>query len=215
MTKPVTPQDMFDMWQRMVNPGAYPLQSLMFPVLDAKEIQKKIAELETVEHWLNANVSMLQLTIKSLQYQLAMIKGGEKAKEVLAGHDKPAEGEVPNPAAWAWKVMELHDARVQMQILRLVNHVRPPGDHGVEDADDADAGDVGAAAHAADREPVHPHDGADGPEEGRDGADQGPGARVDEVIIVVLGVRVGHGSLFKLLSSGASRPPSRFATCRS
>ncbi len=93
------------MWQKMVNPGAYPLQSLMFPVLDAKEIQKKIAELETVEHWLNANVSMLQLTIKSLQYQLAMIKGGEKAQEVLAGQDKPAEGEVPNPAAWAWKVM--------------------------------------------------------------------------------------------------------------
>ena len=93
------------MWQKMVNPGAYPLQSFMFPVLDAKEIQKKIAELETVEHWLNANVTMLQLTIKSLQYQLAMIKGGEKAQEVLAGQDKPAEGELPNPAAWAWKMM--------------------------------------------------------------------------------------------------------------
>jgi len=105
MTKPVTPQDVFDMWQKMVNPGAYPLQSFMFPVLDAKEIQKKIAELETVEHWLNANVTMPQLTIKSLQYQLAMIKGGEKAQEVLAGQDKPAEGEVPNPAAWAWKMM--------------------------------------------------------------------------------------------------------------
>ena len=105
MTKPVTPQDVFDMWQKMVNPGAYPLQSFMFPVLDAKEIQKKIAELETVEHWLNANVTMLQLTIKSLQYQLAMIKGGEKAQEVLAGQDKPAEGELPNPAAWAWKMM--------------------------------------------------------------------------------------------------------------
>ena len=93
------------MWQKMVNPGAYPLQSFMFPVLDAKEIQKKIAELETVEHWLNANVTMLQLTIKSLQYQLAMIKGGEKAQEALAGQDKPAEGELPNPAAWAWKMM--------------------------------------------------------------------------------------------------------------
>ena len=42
MTKPVTPQDMFDMWQKMVNPGAYPLQSLMFPVLDPKELEKKI-----------------------------------------------------------------------------------------------------------------------------------------------------------------------------
>jgi hypothetical protein len=104
MSKPVTPQDVFDMWQKMVNPGAYPLQSLMFPVLDAKEIQKKITELETVEHWLKANVNMLQLTIKSLQYQLAMIKGGEKAQEVLAGKDAQAE-ETPNPAAWAWNMM--------------------------------------------------------------------------------------------------------------
>ena len=105
MTKPVTPQDVFDMWQKMVNPGAYPLQSLMFPVLDSKEIQKKIAELEIVEHWLNANLNMLQLTIQSLQYQLAMIKGGEKAQEVLAGKEAPKAGEVPNPAAWAWKMM--------------------------------------------------------------------------------------------------------------
>ena len=38
MSKPVTPQDMFDLWQKMVNPGAYPLQSLMFPVLDPKAV---------------------------------------------------------------------------------------------------------------------------------------------------------------------------------
>ncbi len=40
MSKPVTPQDMFDIWQKMVNPGAYPLQSLMFPVLDPKELER-------------------------------------------------------------------------------------------------------------------------------------------------------------------------------
>jgi hypothetical protein len=106
MTKPVTPQDVFDMWQKMVNPGAYPLQSLMFPVLDPKEIQKKIAELETVEHWLKANVNMLRLTVQSLQYQLAMLKGGEKARDMLASGEAPQQGEeVPNPAAWAWKMM--------------------------------------------------------------------------------------------------------------
>ena len=105
MSKPVTPQEMFDLWQKMVNPGAYPLQSLMFPVLDSKELDRKIAELEVVEHWLNANVNMLQLTIKSLQYQLAMLKGTEKAQEVLAGKEAPAPDEVPNPAAWAWKMM--------------------------------------------------------------------------------------------------------------
>jgi hypothetical protein len=42
-----------------------------------------------------------------MQYQLAMVKGSEKAQDILAGKDEPdaPEGEVPNPAAWAWKMM--------------------------------------------------------------------------------------------------------------
>src|SRR5512134_1614964 len=100
MSNPVTPQEMFDLWQKMVNPGAYPLQSLMFPVLDPKELERKIAELEVVEHWLKANVNMVALTIKSLQFQRDMIKGGEKVMK-----DAEASGEIPNPAMWAWNMM--------------------------------------------------------------------------------------------------------------
>jgi hypothetical protein len=118
MSKPVTPQEMFDLWQKMVNPGAYPLQSLMFPVPDSKEIEKKIAELEVVEHWLKANLNMLQLTTRTLQYQLAMLKGGEKASEVMragldaekapraaASENPAASKDPPNPAMWAWNMM--------------------------------------------------------------------------------------------------------------
>lgn len=113
MAKPVTPQDMFDLWQRMVNPGAYPLQSLMFPVLDAKELAKKIAELETVEHWLKANLNLLQLSIKSLEYQRALLAGGEKAAAAMkpgAANPAAARGTPPapdelNPALWAWNMM--------------------------------------------------------------------------------------------------------------
>ena len=114
MSKPVTPQDMFDMWQKMVNPGAYPLQSLMFPVLDPKELEKKIHDLEVVEHWLKANLGMLQLTIKSLQYQRAMLKGGEKFQSEMAStneaNKKAASGDAAeppgeNPAMWAWNMM--------------------------------------------------------------------------------------------------------------
>ena len=105
MTKPVTPQEMFDLWQKMVNPGAYPLQSLMFPVLDPKEIDKKISELEVVEHWLKANLNMLQLSIKSLEFQKGMLKGGEKARAAFEA-GQPAEGsDMPNPAMWAWNMM--------------------------------------------------------------------------------------------------------------
>src|SRR4051812_31407488 len=118
MTKPVTPQDMFELWQRMVNPGAYPLQSLMFPVLDAKELEKKIGELQVVEHWLKANVNMVQMTVKSLQFQLAMVKGGEKGLAAYAAGSKhtpaapgapapDAAGNPPaaNPALWMWNLM--------------------------------------------------------------------------------------------------------------
>jgi hypothetical protein len=115
MSKPVTPQDMFDLWQKMVNPGAYPLQSLMFPVLDPVELEKKIAELEVVEHWLKANTGMVRLTMQSLQFQLALLKGGEKAAEALkhpgagakpeAPEAPEAPEQVPNPAMWAWNMM--------------------------------------------------------------------------------------------------------------
>lgn len=103
MAKPVTPQEMFDLWQKMVNPGAYPLQSLMFPVLDPAEIDKKIGELETVEHWLRANLNLLQLSIKSLEYQRDLLKGGEKAAAAMQGEGQAADA--PNPAMWAWNMM--------------------------------------------------------------------------------------------------------------
>ena len=114
MTKPVTPQDMFDLWQKMVNPGGYPVQSLMFPVLDPKEIDKKIGELEVVEHWLKANINMLQLSIKSLEYQKAMLKGGERMKAAM--DETQGEGEMPNPAMWAWNMMAQASKDVMEQV---------------------------------------------------------------------------------------------------
>ena len=112
MTKPVTPQEMFDLWQKMVNPGGYPLQSLMFPVLDPKEIERRIGELQTVEQWLRANLNMLQMSIKSLEYQRALLKGGEKFQEKMResreGQGAGAKEDAappPNPAMWAWDMM--------------------------------------------------------------------------------------------------------------
>jgi len=105
---------MFDLWQKMVNPGGYPVQSLMFPVLDPKEIDKKIGELEVVEHWLKANINMLQLSIKSLEYQKAMLKGGERVKAAM--EEAQGEGEMPNPAMWAWNMMTQASKDVMEQV---------------------------------------------------------------------------------------------------
>ena len=116
MTKPVTPQEMFDFWQKMVNPGGYPLQSLMFPVLDPKELDRKISELEVVEHWLKANLNMLQLSMKSLEYQKAMLKGGERMQAAVSGAQAGEGGEMPNPALWAWNMMAQASKDVMEQV---------------------------------------------------------------------------------------------------
>jgi hypothetical protein len=80
------------------------MQSLMFPVLDAKELDRKMAELETVEHWLEANLQMLRLSIQSLAFQKQLLEAGPGGP--APGPAAPAaEGAVPNPAMWAWNLM--------------------------------------------------------------------------------------------------------------
>ena len=108
MSKPVSPQDYFELMQKMANPAGYPFQSLMFPVLDAKEIDKKISELENVEHWLNANLGLLQLSIKTLQYQKALLtpSNDKNAKAAADSLNAPTWDEaMMNPALWALQMM--------------------------------------------------------------------------------------------------------------
>jgi hypothetical protein len=46
---------------------------------------------------------MLQLSIKSLEYQRSMLKGGEKATAALS--DASPREPAANPAQWAWDLM--------------------------------------------------------------------------------------------------------------
>lgn len=91
-----TPQEMLEMFQRMLNPMAFPMQSLLFPSLNAEEIERKIAELKNVETWLTANLSLLQLSIKMLEYQQSLLvaKDGEKPENPFA-----------NALLWPWSMM--------------------------------------------------------------------------------------------------------------
>ena len=88
-------------------------------------------------------------------------------------------------------MVELHDAGVVARI-GLVRHVLPPREHGVEHADRAEAEDVGARRERADGQALHPEHGAEGHQEAGEGPDQRPGARVEDVEVVILGVRLGH-----------------------
>jgi hypothetical protein len=98
MTEPVSAKEMFELFQKMVNPMAYPMQSLLTSALNVEELEKKIAELRTVEHWLQTNVALLQMTIKTLEYQ----------KGILESTGSGVSGENPfvNMAMWPWNSMQ-------------------------------------------------------------------------------------------------------------
>jgi hypothetical protein len=104
---PFSPQDALEFMQRMWNPlgiampgfaapagatppsGAtaqpavpFPLPSAMFAALDPAEIDRKIAELKIIENWLAMSMSMMQMSIKTMELQKASLEamrgGGQK-----------------------------------------------------------------------------------------------------------------------------------------
>ncbi len=88
--------------------------------------------------------------------------------------------------------MQLHDPGV-IAGLRLDDDVPPPGDHHVDDAEHAGDGDERRAA-------AHPVHAAHGDQKRRKRADERPRARIDQMIIVLLGVCFGHSRLRRLRS---------------
>jgi hypothetical protein len=49
--------------------GSGPIPSVLMPTLDLKELDKRIADLRSVEHWLQLNQGLLHTTIQGLEMQ--------------------------------------------------------------------------------------------------------------------------------------------------
>lgn len=77
-------KDWFDFMQKAWNPMSYPLPGMVAPVVDLDEIEKKIAELKTIEAWLTMNTGLIQMSIKALEMQKSALE------QLRAGGDKPA-----------------------------------------------------------------------------------------------------------------------------
>ena len=93
---------------------------------------------------------------------------------------------------------DLHHAGVVALVLGFVDDVAPPADHGVEHADARRPRTP--AARAANILCIHVIS-ADREHEGRDRADDRPRARIHQMVVVVLGVSVGHRLGLRLRSA--------------
>ena len=78
-------KELFEFFQKMWNPMSFPIPGMLTPTVDPAEIEKKIAELKSIENWLTMNVGFVQMTIKTLEMQKAALESLQGA----AG--KPAE----------------------------------------------------------------------------------------------------------------------------
>jgi len=116
----------FEMFQNIASPfmagsGSNPASgvvsnaaAMMMATMDPKEIERKTRELETVLMWLKAQVGVVEMSIKTLEYQktfltqMAATPGAGSAEKV----DAPDLSELAktaaamNPALWAWNLMQ-------------------------------------------------------------------------------------------------------------
>ena len=111
--------DYFALFQSMMNPAAASPGAAapsMFAMLDPKEIERKISELETVLTWLKGTVGMVELSLQTLKYQqsvLASMGDLSKSAQTDATVPPPPDFEAlaksnaaNNPAMWAWNMMQ-------------------------------------------------------------------------------------------------------------
>jgi hypothetical protein len=75
------PQDPFEMFRRLWGPLGVPLPGMAVPTFDPQEVEKRIAELKSVEAWLNMNLNMLRLSINGLEMQRAALQAMKAASE--------------------------------------------------------------------------------------------------------------------------------------
>jgi hypothetical protein len=111
------------------------LPNMVAPTFDIEELDKRIAEMHAVEHWLQLNLSMLRATIQSLEVQrstIATLKGigGAVLSPVLKGKDggaAPAQpAAMPDPMAAFAQQMALLQAMQAMPLAQPAPTLHAP-----------------------------------------------------------------------------------------
>jgi hypothetical protein len=90
MPDDLPPQDPFDMFRRLWGPLGVPIPGMAVPTFDPQEVEKRIAELRSVEAWLTMNLNMLKFAIQGLELQRAALQA---MKDVTSPKEDPKSGQ--------------------------------------------------------------------------------------------------------------------------
>ena len=78
--KPAFPSDPLEMFRRLWGPLGVPLPGMAMPTLDPQEVEKRIADLRSVEGWLTMNLNMVKFSIQGLEMQKAALQAMQPKK---------------------------------------------------------------------------------------------------------------------------------------
>ncbi len=92
MADPNPPQDPFEMFRRLWGPLGLPLPGMAMPTLDPDEIDRRIADLRSVEAWLAMNLNMVKFSIQGLELQRTALQAMRAA---TGGTNPPASSGGP------------------------------------------------------------------------------------------------------------------------
>jgi hypothetical protein len=112
MADPNPLQDPFEAFRRLWGPLGLPVPGMAVPTLDPKEVEKRVAELRSVESWLQVNLNMVRLAIQGLEMQrsalLAMGAGAAPGAPPSALAELAATGahQAASGMLWPWAVMQ-------------------------------------------------------------------------------------------------------------
>jgi len=111
MAESNSPQDPFEMFRRLWGPLGLPVPGMAMPTLDPKEVEKRVAELRSVENWLQVNLNMVRFAVQGLEMQrsalLAMGAGAEPGAPPSALAKLTASNaNAANAMLWPWAVMQ-------------------------------------------------------------------------------------------------------------
>jgi len=102
MTQDTQLHDPFEFLKRMWAPMGLPMPGAMAPLLDPNEIEKRIADLKSVENWLAMNLNVLRMTIQGLELQRATLAAFQAVHApVAAGAQAPTQEAAARPDAAA------------------------------------------------------------------------------------------------------------------
>jgi len=108
MADPNAPQDPFEMFRRLWGPLGVPVPGMAMPTMDPKEVEKRVADLKSVESWLAMNLNMVRFAIQGLEMQrsaLEAMKSGT-SDSALAELAAASANTAANSMMWPWAVMQ-------------------------------------------------------------------------------------------------------------